>query len=464
MKIIDNIKRRLATNIYNNLPQFQNHQLVTDELINFNPYSYMDRNEYQINKTNCFYNSTLSILNKDYSYSNLIADNIMPEVFFTVDYISRHVAQMNIDIYKDTTENKKITGTKKHYMLNHKPNSYQSAYDLKYNLIFNLYMFGTAFAVYSPGVEYDRLEVLDNECIIKFWDQNQCYYYYGDKKQVKVINNTQINYDYLSSIKGLLFKEEELLIFSLNSLGLSPIEFLWQDLGLLTSLKNGIVNQVKLVGDIQGIVTSRDGHKGRDEQKHEHDVLTELAQSDKPGFRTVGSVDFSLHTWQRNHGKDLNPILKDMQKKVSERLGVPDGLLGGDSHQGKQDLPETFHGKTLAPLLKMIEQELENKLYSPNFVKTDGALVFDVSTLLRMDESTRTDNEIKKLDAGIVQINESRVTLGYEKLKDPLANILLPKQVFNEQTKKNNTQDKNNTNNKNNMKGEQQNNEKPQNE
>lgn len=402
---------------------------ITEEALRYNPYTYMDKNEYEINKTNAFYEQ---ILRNGFNYSDVYNNSIYPEIFFTIDYISKQVAKLPIKIYNDKSKNILLKGTEKEYILNKRPNSYESGFDFKYKLVSNMFYYGVGFAIYRKTLDGFSLDVLDNCDLARFVNDGTYYYFYSTADIIRKIDFENITIEsLLQNFEGTILKDSELLIFNLNNSFISPLDFVLKDIGIVTNIKQGLSKQIDLIGNVQGAIIDRESNKSAEQQEKENDILNRAIRTNKSKFLTLGRRVENIQTWKKELGKDLTPMLKELKKNISENLGVPYGLAGGESHQGKAELVSLFHNNTLGPLLKVIEHEIENKLYGKNFIKKGGAVEFDVNELFRLDQKSFTDILTADINNGAITLNEYRLKKGWEEKKESIANELMPKLNFN---------------------------------
>jgi len=114
------------------------------------------------------------------------------------------------------------------------------------------------------------------------------------------------------------------------------------------------------------------------------------------------------------------------RQAVLAALGVPPvkvGLLEHAKYDNYRLQAEAFHRDTILPKLRKIEGALNLFLLPryPDLQRTpvlDWRMEFDVEELLAEDEDKLTDRVLKKLERGLLTINEALVELGHDPLED----------------------------------------------
>jgi len=114
------------------------------------------------------------------------------------------------------------------------------------------------------------------------------------------------------------------------------------------------------------------------------------------------------------------------RQAVLAALGVPPvkvGLLEHAKYDNYRLQAEAFHRDTVLPKLRKIEGAL-NLFLLPRYPglqrtpKVDWRLEFDVEELLAEDEDKLTDRVLKKLERGLLTIDEALLELGHDPLED----------------------------------------------
>lgn len=382
---------------------------------------------------------------KAYTYDVFLQDVLHPEIMFTIDYISKKVASLELESFTDKYTNVRGGNKALLFAWNHKPNKYQNDNEFKYQLVFRMYMQGSVYVIPWRNEKNDiEFHIVPNEIMFRVRDKASGgkYVYIGNPNQITALNDNYIFDneecyidDYLDFLDGQWFKEEDLLnfkLFNYDNCGHSPLEYLWKDLGNLAETKLALSQNLESSTAIQGAVFGNVVGGGVAYEKKGNKTIDELMKSNESGVVTIGGQNASMQTWNKpNNLSAISPAQKELRKKLYNYLGVPDGLLDGDSNQGKKELVELFYNKTLGDLLSLIESEIELKQTSMSFLLDDGALRFDIKKIFRTDYYSLSDTKVKEINAGIITANDARIALGMERSNDPYADMLNPKQVFN---------------------------------
>lgn len=411
----------------------------SQEAILFNPYTLGHENVASFKKLNPYHRLLLDLTNCN--DANIDFTNFSV-VYFSIDYIAKQIASMDIDDYLRKAANIRNYDSDISYMLNYEPNSYQTGYNLKYNLITNLYYYGCAFAIYDS--DNYNLEILDNGNLFEYWEDNVKYLCWFEDKYINVINGTRITVETIREFGGILYKEKDIMIFRFNEQFESPLNKILSDLKLHTSLNKGIYDEVGREGKLQGYVKNLEGGLGNQEESNLNKTLSDFVSSGKEGFVTLGSNNTEIGTFTRSGSSDKLSNIKDLRKLIQEHIGVPAGLVAGDSNQGKPEQISQFYKLTLMPLLENIEKELEISFFTKEGIKKGFGLKFNISNLLRLDEEKQNKILSMQMNAGFITINEGRLILGLPKSKDEIADKVMPKLYFNQQKEENQNKEVNN--------------------
>ena len=114
------------------------------------------------------------------------------------------------------------------------------------------------------------------------------------------------------------------------------------------------------------------------------------------------------------------------RQAVLAALGVPPvkvGLLEHAKYDNYRLQAEAFHRDTILPKLRKIEGALDSFLLPryPDLVRTpqvDWRFEFDTEELLAEDEDKVTDRVLRKLERGLLTLNEALTEMGHDPLED----------------------------------------------
>lgn len=434
MSLWDDIKTKYwpSTAEINNKPiDYETNALVAEEAIVLNPYEFGSRNIIEYHKTRLW-----GMFPSKYEYNWFTQNYIFPEIYFSVDFISKQIAQLKVDVFKNVETGERAKYSNIRYLLNYRANDSQSAYDFKYQLISELFYNGHVYCYYNK----DEIFVVSEKQIfdIPGYDNYWCL---GDIETIKFIKD---NYDAseinLDSLDVIIIDKNDLIHLKSNHFGcgLSPISFLWKDLGIIRDLNSRYKDNIDNGGKRQAIVFSKGKAIGEKGSKTINSALNEMIQSGKSGALTLDAMEMKIDTWEvpMIKSSELLTPKKELKQMIQEYLGIPSGLIGGDSHQGVDEKIRLFYTVTVSSLLEQLEEELTNKLFKKKFAINGGKVVINTDRLFFGDITTRINNQINLKNAKIIDVNEARINLGYEKNEK-----LNRMEVQDEQTKENGVQD-----------------------
>lgn len=362
--------------------------------------------------------------------------DVISEIAFAIDYIARQTAQLDIDIYKDLNKNIKEANTNEFfYTWNVRPNMYQNAYNLKYTLISYLFYYGEAIVIKDSEKEIHVFSLPDYQ---KYKNETTGEMYFG------ITINNQIVY----------YRQSDIMCFHLFDIfnELSPIYFIWKDAKLLEHAKNSYYKNITN-SEVQKALMfneENDDLNEEEEQRIAANVTNLLNAKTSKALYVTNAVRVDSFSKQTNIDK-LTPADKYLKSKIMNFLGIPDGLIGGDSNQGVDERLRLFYISTLSPLLSQIEIEIDAKWNKKSHYTKGGGVRFDTSKLFRLQENERINNSVARINANITTISEEREKLGFapnKKLQKQTDNLkIMGSSPPNETTERGTNGTKNDKNN-----------------
>lgn len=113
---------------------------------------------------------------------------------------------------------------------------------------------------------------------------------------------------------------------------------------------------------------------------------------------------------------EMSDLLKDAIKNVALIIGIPPGLIYGETADLEKNM-KIFEKFCLNPLLKKIENELNAKLYNrKEYLEGNRVVVIGVNKKLPLEHSEAID---KLVSSGSFTRNEVRIMLGEEPSDNP---------------------------------------------
>lgn len=361
-----------------------------------------------------------SFFQGSYSYDFFINNCLLPEIMIPINEIASQMAMLNLEFFKDFEKYEKFIDKKTlNYKLNKKPNNYDNDHQFKRKLFTELLMTGRTIVVKT----YEKFEVFyhvlinDTYKIIFDEEENKRYVYVDTKEKINSLENEECNdIEYITNhYNGMFFDLEDcwdIDWMNINGRELSPLELLWQDMGNLLGTKRELNKSIKNANVIQGVVfNARVGSNKKQEKKY-NESLDELLKSGVSGATTISGENTSVQTWNRQSGLEKLPqVSESIKKKVTEYLGLPDGLIGQDNGRAKEELINLFFIR-IQPKLDLLESEIAIKELTTKELKQGAEVKFNIDPLYRALVYKNIEFNIKKIQTNLLLPNEGRKLLG----------------------------------------------------
>ena len=332
----------------------------------------------------------------------------IPVIHACIDLIASTLAQLPLYLYKksgNTTE--KAINHKYYKTLNLKPNSYQTSYDFRYSMAFNLLLFGNAYALIRKDgngdpcllpIESPRVKIRVRPSV----DFKSQEYYY------------QISRTYSSEVEATA-RPDEMIHFKWSVNG--PLEGadtfyrIRETASLSMSLRRFGLQFFKNAMNSNFAIIFPEG-KGDDAMRNIRKDLKErysgvrntaepMVFEENP---KIQQLDMNLLQAQYNElctatDKDLCRFYRVQPHMV----GIMDSATFSNIEQQAME----FVKHTLMPWIVRIEQEFNSKLLDV-FEQDDYFFKFHVDGLLRGDTLSRSQAQVLQVNNGLRTINEVR--------------------------------------------------------
>jgi len=290
------------------------------------------------------------------------------------------------------------------YLLNVKPNRYQTKVEFWETYMLNLVTSGNAYAakerlgnrivsllpLLSAQTETELLT--DGDIIHKHYTHSETRVYAADS-----VWHTKI--------------------FGNGIVGLSPLSHAANSLGIAIAAENRIGSVYRNGGKPTGIL-SMDKVLNKEQRARIRESMAELATSNDDNL-------FVLEAGMKYQAISMTPedieLLESRRfqlEDVARFLGVPSVLINDTAGSttwgsGVQQIISGFYKLNLRPYLERFESGIKAHLLSTEDQRK-WSVEFDFDALLRMDQSSRFDGYGKGINAGVITPNEARAMEGWQ--------------------------------------------------
>jgi HK97 family phage portal protein len=289
------------------------------------------------------------------------------------------------------------------YVLSVKPNRYQTKVEFIETLMLNLVTSGNAYAaIERVGNRIVSLLPLNSSQIItELLEDGTVIHKYYSGENVKVYSQ-----DSMWHIK----------LFGSGLVGLSPLSYAVQSLGIALASENRLTSIYKNGGKPTGILMI-DKVLTKDQRDAVRANMADLAEGNSDNL-------FVLEAGMKYEAVSMTP--QDIELLASRRfqledvarfLGVPSVLINDTSGSttwgsGVEQIIEGFYKLNLSPYLNRIEESARVNLLSPSDSMKYG-IEFNFDALLRMNQTLRFDGYNKGINGGVLTPNEARALEGW---------------------------------------------------
>jgi HK97 family phage portal protein len=319
----------------------------------------------------------------------------------SVRLLAETISSLPINAYTiDGTTREKTTDNELWRILNFQPNRYQTRVEFFETTILNLVTDGNAYCAVqrnNRGEVVQLIPLMSAQMKVVLMDDGSIVYQYNDE-------NDNLRVYAQESIWHLK-------LFGNGVIGLSPLQYARQSLGIAIATDNRVSVLAATGGKTSGVLTV---------DQVLSDQQREAVKRNFSGL-TQGSQDglFVLEANMKYQQTSLSPA--DMQllenrrfqtEDIARFMGVPSVLINDTSGttawgSGIAQIMDGFYKLTIRPYLERIEASiLKNLMPRQQWGKVE--FEFDFDALLRADQETRFAGYQKGINSGVITPNEAR--------------------------------------------------------
>lgn len=318
--------------------------------------------------------------------------------------LSETVAGLPIRMYRVNKDEKVPDETHPlWYLLNVRPNRYQTKVEFWETVMLNLV---------SSGNAYVAIERLGGRIV-------SLLPLMSSQMATELLDDGSVVHTYYSGTTTRVYSAESMWhikLFGNGVMGLSPLAYARQSLGITIAAENRLGSVYRNGGKPTGILMV-DKLLTKEQRKQIRENMAELAEGNNDNL-------FVLEAGMKYEAVSMTPqdieLLESRRfqlEDVARFLGVPSVLINDTSGSttwgsGVQQIIDGFYKLNLRPYLERLEAGIRCHLLN----EADGrvyATEFDFDALLRMDQATRFDGYGKGINGGVLTPNEARALEGW---------------------------------------------------
>jgi HK97 family phage portal protein len=289
------------------------------------------------------------------------------------------------------------------YVLNIKPNRYQTKVEFFETLMLNLVMTGNCYAaIERVGGRIVSLLPLNSSQVI-----------------TELLPDGSVIHTYYSGDNIKVYAQESMWhvkIFGNGLIGLSPISYAAQSLGIAIAAENRLTSIYKNGGKPTGILMI-DKVLTKEQREAVRASMASLAEGNNDNL-------FVLEAGMKYEAVSMTPqdieLLESRRfqlEDVARYIGVPSVLINDTSGSttwgsGIEQIIEGFYKLNLRPFLERFESSAKVHLLTPAD-SMNYEIEFDFDALLRMNQTLRFDGYNKGINGGVLTPNEARALEGW---------------------------------------------------
>jgi HK97 family phage portal protein len=290
-----------------------------------------------------------------------------------------------------------------YYLLNIKPNRYNTPVEFFETLMLNLVTSGNAYAaVERVGGRIVSLLPLNSSQMV-----------------TELLPDGSVIHTYYSGDTIKVYAQESMWhvkLFGNGLVGLSPLSYAAQSLGIAISAENRLTSIYKNGGKPTGILMI-DKVLTKEQREAVRSSMASLAEGNNDNL-------FVLEAGMKYEAVSMTPqdieLLESRRfqlEDVARFLGVPSVLINDTSGSttwgsGIEQIIEGFYKLNLRPFLQRFESSAKVWLLSPAD-SINYEIEFDFDALLRMNQPLRFDGYNKGINGGVLTPNEARALEGW---------------------------------------------------
>lgn len=316
--------------------------------------------------------------------------------------LSETVAGMPLRCYRKSGNNvrQEDTNYRLWRLLNFQPNRYQTRTEFFETLMLNLVCWGNSYVAIERdgrGQPVSLIPLMAAQMTVDLQDDGS------------------VIYEYRTSAGDVRVYAQETIwhikLFGNGVIGLSPLGYARQSLGISIATGNRVAEMSKNGGKTSGVLTI-DTTLTPEQRKKIRNNFNDLTQG--PGdslFVLEAGMNFQ-QTSISPHDMQMIENRRFQVEDVARFMGVPSVLINDTSGSttwgsGIQQIVEGFYKLGLRPYLERIESSLKRHLMNSRDWDTVD-IEFDFDALLRADMPTRLEGYSKAIGSGQMTPNEAR--------------------------------------------------------
>lgn len=315
-----------------------------------------------------------------------------------IEFLSKAVAQSHFKII----DGHKSLKNDVYYKLNVKPNTDMSSDTFWQSVIYKLIYDNEVLIVVS-----DKKELLIADSFYR-----KEYALYDDVFESVTIKDYQ--YERTFKMNDVIY-----LKFNNNQV-VTLVESLFEDYG---KIFGRMINAQMKNYQIRGIVRAESNSMAKEQQEKMSAYMQKIFKAFSENQTAIVPLIKGFDYEELSKGNssniaftEMSDLLKDAIKNVALIVGIPPGLLYGETADLEKNM-KVFEKFCLNPLLKKIENELNAKLFTQNeYLKGSRIEIVGVNKKSPLEHSEAID---KLVSSGSFTRNEVRIMLGEEPSDNP---------------------------------------------
>ena len=356
----------------------------------------------------------------------------IPAVQAIIEVIGGTIAQLPIYLYKDIGDGSiEKQDDERVYLLNDEPNQFQTAYNMKKNMVKDFILHGRHY-IYK---ESNRSEIIalyglesKNATVEKFYKKG----FLSDATLTVVSDDDdeEKKFDFEDLIAILKDSSDGVTALGALYYGSELFEVILKEEEFTKSIyENGAMPLGILKSE--GRLTEQTVNRMRDSWKNLYSgsknaaktIILEEGLDYKPV--SLNPKDLLLTETKKEHLSDLCRL-----------FNIPESLINPAANKyGSLEQNNIFFLQyTLSPIIAAIENALNKSLLLENEKKNGYFFAFDTSEVLRTTEKEKYEALKVGLDTGVITINEARYKLNLKGIKDDIMKWSLGSVLYYPQT------------------------------
>lgn len=325
--------------------------------------------------------------------------------FACMNALCQDISRLDWNVLRVNPDGKEIERGVLQKLLNLRPNSYTSAINFKYNLIWQMLSEGNGYAIIIRDSNFQPLEMhcLNSHEVSPMQIDNEIYYQYKGE----FIPQRDVYHIKMYSFDGIK--------------GVSPIIHNSQAFGL--RLKQEKYKAQVLGQRPEGLLTF-DQQLTPEQEKMSRDSWQKMTQGNNIGKTPVlsGGARYQAFMFDANQSQ-LIESGRMSDKDIRGIFRVPPAVImdtEGNTYNNDEQQNRSYLKFSLMPIIEVMEQEADYKLLPSNNFRSKRPLEtrMDTKEYMRGDMEAYTNHLMELRDKGIASANEIRSWLDLGKVDD----------------------------------------------